>query len=314
MTSNLFAKPYHYISEKQYFLVGSSIVRLAVGIHIMFTYLVYYFQRHDVWGIHSFVPADSNVHFFSLYTLNNSIVWFETIYILGILVNFLFLIGLKTNFITPINFLFVWSLYNENPFIMDGGNNILFIVLFFLMFANINEYFSVETKQDTNNKSKNIKNIFHNYAIFICLAQVCILYFFSGFFKAQGDMWQHGTALYYILNVDEFTLPSVAPYIINSPLLLFFGAYSSILMQLFFPFLVTNKYTKIITLFGSILFHLGIIFVMGLIQFGLIMIALDLLFITDKEYKKGRVIAKRTLSVIMKRSDTNVSQKTSTEI
>ncbi len=134
--------------------------------------------------------------------------------------------------------------------------------------------------------------------LFMILIQVCILYFFSGFFKAQGEMWYHGTALYYILNLDSFSMnyfESFRSFILNSPFLLTLGAYLAIFTQLFFPFFVFNKYTRYLILFGSILFHFSIIIFMGLVQFGVIMIALDLQFISDREYKgvlkfiKGKV-------------------------
>ncbi|OFD35968.1 hypothetical protein BWGOE3_57370 [Bacillus mycoides] len=271
------------------FLIGASILRIVVGIHIAFTYLVYFSKRYEVWGPDSFFSA----HFvsgLSLYTLNDSILYFNIIYSIGIIINTLYLLGIKTRITGVLNFILIYSLYVRNPTVLDGGNNILTIILFFLMFAEVNRYFSVTNEKSTDDNK--IFNMIHNFAIYLCLFQVCVLYFFAGLAKSQGHMWYNGTALYYILQIDEFTQPVLAQFIINSPLLLTLGAYSAILTQLFFPLLVFNKYLKIPILIGSISFHLGVIFLNGLIQFGLIMIALDLLFLTDKEYKKCYMVLK----------------------
>lgn len=108
----------------------------------------------------------------------------------------------------------------------------------------------------------------------------------SGFFKAQGHMWTNGTALYYVLNVEEYSLPSLAHFIYNNPYLVVIGSYSAILCQIAFPFLIWNKYLKWPILIGSIGFHLAIGFFMGLVQFAIAMISLDLLLIKDVEYRR----------------------------
>ncbi|MGE6959554.1 hypothetical protein ACQKIW_06020 [Bacillus thuringiensis] len=151
--------------------------------------------------------------------------------------------------------------------------------------TNTGEYFSVKSKYNKIRKNKYF-NILHNFAIYACIAQLCILYFFSGFFKAQGHMWTNGTALYYILQVEEYTLPNLAHFIYNNPYLIVLGAYSAIISQIAFPFLIWNKYLKWPLLVGSIGFHISIALVMGLVQFGIAMISLDLLLIKDKEYTK----------------------------
>ncbi|HDR7379644.1 MULTISPECIES: HTTM domain-containing protein [Bacillus] len=287
-----FKNLYNVATSNKHYLIGASILRIAIGIHIAFTYLVYFTKRHEIWGPNSFYLLDyTKGKFLSLYSFNDSILYFEILYFLGIIINTLYLLGVKTRVVGVLNYIMIYSLYARNPLALDGGNNILIIILFYLMFAEVNRYFSISKGKNTD--SNKFSNMFHNCAIFMCLFQVCILYFFSGFAKSQGHMWYNGTALYYILHVDEFTQPFLAQFIINSPVLLTLGAYSAIITQLFFPLCVFNKYLKIPILLGSISFHFVIIIMMGLIQFGLIMIALDILFLTDKEHKKFYMFLKK---------------------
>ncbi|MGG3843925.1 HTTM domain-containing protein [Anoxybacillus kestanbolensis] len=301
---------YDQITKKKHFLIGSSILRIAIGIHVLFSYFVYFTKRHEIWGPNSYFPMNY-IHensIFTLYSLSDSLVYFEIIYFLGIIINFLYMIGFHTKITGILNYIWVLSLYNRNYLVLDGGNNILIIILFFLMFADVSAHFSItERKRSANNE---ILNMLHNFAIYLCLFQVCVLYFFSGFAKSQGHMWFHGTALYYILNISEFTQPILAKFIINSPLLLTLGAYSAILLQIFFPLLVFNKYSKIPILVGSICFHLSIILVMGLVQFGLIMIALDLLFVSDKQYQKAYQFIKKFKKRRRERNEKEIVKQT----
>lgn len=279
----------YLMSNEMQFLIGASILRIFIGLHIMFTYLIHFAQRYEIWGPNAFYSFDKcleNYGYTSLYLFNNSFVYFELIFVSGIVINTLYILGYRMRIVSIINFIWVWSLYQRNPYIHDGGNNILILIMLYLIFASLGEYFTINTKLDLNEKPK-FSIIIHNFSIMISLIQISLLYFFAGFNKAQGKMWVHGTALYYILQVDEYSInKSFTNFIIDNPYILVFGTYSALFLQLMFPILILNKYFKIPLLIGSILFHLSIIIFMGLFQFGFIMIALDLLFITDKEYRK----------------------------
>ncbi|WP_279401837.1 HTTM domain-containing protein [Piscibacillus salipiscarius] len=211
-------------------------------------------------------------------------MYFNILFYSGIVIALLFTLGVHTRITGVLNFIFVWSLYERNPFVLDGGNNILIICLFFLMFANVGAYFTLfKTKR---NKNRYIAAL-HNTSIIACIIQVAILYSFSGIFKAQGDMWFNGVALYYILQVSEFTLPGIAEYIYSNPIMLTIGTYSTVIFQIAFPFLILNKTTKWVMISILVMFHLGIAIVMGLVSFGLTMICLDLLLFNDKFYKRN---------------------------
>lgn len=288
MIKNLWIKIKNHF-ETEHYLIGASILRIGFGFHIIYSYLVHLLQRDYIWGPNGIYPLKllqtNHDEIWSLYKLSNNPLYFELIYFIGLIIAILYLIGFQTRITGLLNFLFVWSLYERNPFTLDGGNNILSICLFYLIFANVGEYFSIKSKHNKIFKNKNF-NILHNFAIYACITQLCIVYFFSGFFKAQGHMWTNGTALYYVLNVDEYSLPSIAHFIYNNPYLVVLGSYSAILTQIAFPFLICNKYLKWPILIGSIGFHLAIGFLMGLAQFAIAMISLDLLLIKDIEYKK----------------------------
>ncbi|MGW8956280.1 DCC1-like thiol-disulfide oxidoreductase family protein [Paenibacillus sp. NPDC055715] len=102
----------------------------------------------------------------------------------------------------------------------------------------------------------------------------------------MGEMWQNGTALYYISQVREFSRP-ILGYIVNHYVgLTILFTYLSIIIKIAFPFAVINKRLKPFVVAAMILFHAGIGIGMGLLTFSLIMIVMELLLFTDQEYKK----------------------------
>ncbi|WP_432357036.1 HTTM domain-containing protein [Sporosarcina sp. UB5] len=269
-------------------LIAASIARIGLGSIISLYYLLHIFQRYYYWGPNGIYPFDdfkdaTYGYSFSLYQLSDSLVYFDFLFFTGAIIALLYTVGFKTRYIGILNYIFIWSLYERNPFVLDGGNNILIICLFFLLFANVGAHFAISKNKKSSNR---FLATLHNLAITSCIIQVAILYFFSGMFKAQGEMWYNGVSLYYILQVSEYTLPSIAELIYSNPILLTLGSLSAIIIQIAFPFLIIFKSTRWIIVSIMVMFHLGIIIVMGLFAFGFTMIILDLLVFNDDHYRQ----------------------------
>ena len=288
------------LNQKKHMLVGASLIRIAFGFIILYNYAINYFQRHFLWGANGVIGfnatpvEDIPLSAFSLYNFSSSTVYFDVVFHLGIFFAILFFIGYKGRVVSIVNFLFVWSLMIRNNIILDGGDNVSRILLVYLLFVNTTAYFSVDAMRknkkglDASQQSSatdfSLRNLLHNLGVLACMAQVCIMYFTSGLHKATGELWQNGTALYYVLQVEEFTHPFFRDLLLSNDLFFVIGTYMAVIAQLAFPFLLFNKFTKYIAMAALISMHLGIAVIMGLISFSFIMIANQLLFLTDKEY------------------------------
>lgn len=110
---------------------------------------------------------------------------------------------------------------------------------------------------------------------------------FSGIFQVMGEKWNNGTALYYILQVDTFSKPFWEQILTSNDYFIVLFTYASILVKLAFPFSLFNKWSKYVIVTLMMGFHLGIAIAMGLITFSAIMIAIEVLVFSDKEYKKA---------------------------
>ncbi|WP_018922919.1 DCC1-like thiol-disulfide oxidoreductase family protein [Salsuginibacillus kocurii] len=291
----------HLIKElyQPKFLIGASLLRIALGIITLYIYLIHYQQRYALWHDSGYLSHAEYLETtitlpFSLYAYHTSSIYFDIIFHLGIIVAILFTLGYRTGVTSLFQFVFIWSLFERNGVILDGGDNILRIVLFYFIFIASSHYFSIQpsvTRKGTLSsfpEVKKIRNLIHNLAVFACAFQLIILYFMSGIYQVMGEMWQNGTALYYILQVEQFSMPYAQELLSSNLYLMVFATYFSIVIKLGFPFMLWNRYTKYIAIVCMFSFHIGIMFGMGLITFSLIMIALECILISDTEYRTLR--------------------------
>lgn len=291
--SNIFERFFIYASQER-FLKGASLARIGLGIIILYNYLIVYFQRGVIYGPMGIIGDQMNSY--TLYNLFSSNLYFEIIYHTGILFAILFILGYKGRIVSVINYILTLSFIRQGFLITDGGDNLMYLLLFYLLFANTTAYYSLDAlKKKEVNKEKHtykISSVFHNFSIVFCIVQICILYFISGLYQVQGEMWANGTAVYYIMQADVFSNPNLTSFVTNNDYLMVLATYASIIVKLAFPFLILNTKTKYFAVISIVGFHVGIGIFMGLITFSLTMIMAELLLFTDKEYTKlGNVLS-----------------------
>lgn len=277
------------------FLIGAALLRISIGLIVLYQYLIHYGQRHFLFsssGISVF-SDDFKKNVLSLYNLSDSLLYFDIIYHLSIVTSVIYLLGYKGRIFTLINFIFYYSLSVRYGHISDGGDNLLIICMFLLIFSNSTAYFSLDSARFNLNKTTKentfiyqLSSIFHNFSVLFCIIQLCILYFFSGAYQLMGELWQNGTAIYYISQVKEFSRP-ILRHMVNEHLwLTIFATYFSMIIKLAFPFSIFNKTLKPFIVAAMVAFHVGIAIGMGLLTFSLIMIMTEFLVFTDNEYRK----------------------------
>ncbi|UFJ62332.1 DCC1-like thiol-disulfide oxidoreductase family protein [Brevibacillus sedimenti] len=289
----MFSRFRNFITQDR-FLIGVSLLRICIGLIILYQYLIHYGQRYFLFSAEGVMPFYEGQHDWSLYHLSPSLTYFDIIYHLGIVVSFIYLLGFKGRIFTVLNFVFYYSLYQRYGHISDGGDNILIICMFYLMFANNTAYFSLDHARFKRYREANkgtlcyqFSAMLHNFAVLFCIVQLCILYFFSGMYQLMGELWHNGTAIYYISQVKEFSRPLLR-YLVEEHLwLTIIITYFTMWIKIAFPFTILNKKLKPFIVAAMVTFHLGICIGMGLLTFSVIMIILEFLVFTDKEYRNG---------------------------
>jgi len=183
---------------------------------------------------------------------------------------------------------FTWSIFQRNPPLLDGGDNLMVIVLGYLVVVDTGQHLAVRgTREETDPESLRwrLGTLLHNAGLLLIVVQVCVVYLASALFKAAGELWQNGTALYYVLRVQEFALPGVSELLYTSPLVVTAATYGTVLFQLAFPFLLFNRVTRLIAFAGAVMMHSGIAVLMGLVTFSWIMSSVEFVLIDEDRYR-----------------------------
>ena len=279
--------------------LGSSLMRGSLGLCILYEYLSLYTQRHYFWGNNGVWPrvdgGDGGV--LSLYELSSQAWYFEVVFHVGVILTMLFAMGVGGRVTTIAVYCLTSSIQNANPLILDGGDNVVRIVLFFMMFST--SRIALRNENQIGGNGASVRGAFHNLAVLAIVVQLCFLYCSTGLYKAMGEMWQSGTALYYILRVHWFSWPGVSDVIYESVYAVVVLTYGTILFEIAFPFLLLNTFTRWTAIGLGISMHVGIALYMGLIGFSWAMISLYFLLLTDDEYERLTVAARKASEKIV---------------
>ncbi|KPI23209.1 Vitamin K-dependent gamma-carboxylase [Actinobacteria bacterium OK074] len=125
-----------------------------------------------------------------------------------------------------------------------------------------------------------VANLAHNAALFVIMAEACLIYATAGWYKIQGTRWQDGTAVYYPLHLNYFSpWPALSDALSSSGVMVMLVTYGTVMAQVAFPFTLFNRRVKNVLLVVMMTEHAVISVVLGLPFFSLAMIAADAVFL-----------------------------------
>lgn len=182
----------------------------------------------------------------------------------------------RPNYILSI-LIFWYSLnYYRLHYALANGSDVVMVTLLFLSIG-LSIY-------PIWNRWTGMQMLVSNGAGFIIKIQIALIYLLSGVDKLYSPAWRSGEAIHYMLSLDYMVNPHLTDIIPDAAALNFFIAWAVILFELCFPILIwKSNYRNWLLVIGA-LFHLAIIIVLSLIDFGLIMIISYLIFLTDKDF------------------------------
>ncbi|NOQ70814.1 MAG: hypothetical protein GQ574_02365 [Crocinitomix sp.] len=186
------------------------------------------------------------------------------------------------------------NLFIKGYLMFTGGEALISILLFYLMFISNSSRKQVENRVTVFPEFQNVLN---NTFYWVILIQICVLYFFSDLYKLMDPYWLNGEALMHISKVEAFSGPAMRAIFADNPTISMFGTYIVLLYQGLFPLLVWFKRIKIPFLAIGVLLHVGIAIGMGIFTFGVLMILTYLLFLDQRHIqwlKKRFSLKKRT--------------------
>ena len=173
-------------------------------------------------------------------------------------------------------YLFTFNIYQRTGQLLDGGNNLVQLLMFYFVFMNI----SGRRSEIENPTLRQASNAISNVAFWMCRFQLVIVYLTAGTLKLNGALWQKGMALYYILQGESYTHPLAREMVVAFPGVAMLATYATLAFQILFVVLIWHRPARKYLIAAGVGLHLcGIAFGMGLLFFGLVMCLAYLVFL-----------------------------------
>jgi hypothetical protein len=191
--------------------------------------------------------------------------------------------GYRTNLAALLALVPYALLEQRLPQYVDRGDSAARLALFYLLFV---------LPSGARPPPGSLAVWLHNVAVVAIGLQTATIYLAAGLAKLAGSRWLDGTAIYHVAQVAALSHPAFAA-VAREPLVTAFGSYATLVYELLFPLAIVSP-LRLPWIGAGILFHAAIGGLMGLVTFSIVMIGLDLFFVTDREYARlGRWAARR---------------------
>ncbi len=192
--------------------------------------------------------------YFSLFQFNDSYGFALMLFIATALIYLFLLAGCKTKLVSFLAWFMLTSLQNRNTLILQGGDDLLRLILFWGMFLPWGNFYSVDATKPKKKTTLSVATLAYILLLFS-------VYFFTGLLKDSPEWNSEGTALHYALSLDQMTWPLGKMLLPHSTLLKYLTVFIRwfemlIPFLLFIPF--KNAYFRLIFILCITTLHLAI--------------------------------------------------------
>ena len=205
-------------------------------------------------------------------------------FILTIITTISFTAGYHTKVSGIITYIGLVSMWNRNPFILDGDDALLRVVIFYLMFSGCGHAFSIDAYRKT------LPVFVKIWPLRLIQLQMALLYFVSGWVKFHSPDWSNGVIFNLVLVHPEYSRWNLNSFLEFSWIQqsLYYLAELIRYWEILFPVLLLISLTRKLSIITGILFHLGLLVFMNLRGFSLIMLTLYLAFLPNQYFSERK--------------------------
>lgn len=150
------------------------------------------------------VTLYGNRFLISLHMLSGLAVVQAVLFILAAVCAVMLILGWRTRLATAASWFLLISLQARNPMILQGGDIIFRVTLFWMIFLPTGKRWSLDRL--FGRTAKAVGRAIASPATFAYIVQIVLFYLLSGLLKT-GTAWQNDTAVYYALSVDQLVRP-----------------------------------------------------------------------------------------------------------
>ncbi|MHC0433705.1 HTTM domain-containing protein [Streptomyces sp. O3] len=291
------------LTLRPYGLYGAAVVRIGVAGLFLLQLLREIAHADRLWGPGSpYTPElfsatmtardqDGALSWWYTWLGTQSPDLFWAAYGLAVLVSLLYLLGWHTRLMAVLFAFVVAGFYVRGSLSNSGFELLSLLFANYLVLCASGRRWSLDARRASRSTStehggpteelrRRAVTVLHNAGLALLAFQVMVIYGTAGLYKARGESWRDGSALYYTLHLDDFaTFPELSGWLAGQTHWIALLAYATVFSQVLFPALVFNrrlKYVALAVMFGT---HVGIGLLMALPMFSAITVVGDLVFL-----------------------------------
>ncbi len=195
----------------------------------------------------------------------------------------LFAFGVFGRSLTWLLFILNLGMMQRNMTIIYGADLFCSFWLFYLSFINHNCYFSILNffKKGRALDKARLGDTVSTMGIRLIQIQLCLSYAYTGIEKLKGLSWWEGSAVWYVIGMEEF-IPHDFAFLKHFPLVIALLSMTTLIFEVYFIFAVWNKRLRGPWLLIGFLFHLGTAVFMNLWFFCLVVVSAYCVFLTKR--------------------------------
>jgi hypothetical protein len=154
---------------------------------------------------YEYAGESSAQYWWSIHMMNGA-GWFQLLLFLAAMWFAVWLLlGYRTWLATVLSWFFLVSLHSRLPSVVQGGDVLLRLLLFWSMFAPLGAAWSIDRRRDTSGSSP--PNTICSMATVCLLLQPVVMYWFAAYAKLAPAWTSEYSAIYYALELDFYARP-----------------------------------------------------------------------------------------------------------
>jgi hypothetical protein len=280
------------------------LIRIFLGALFFWDIAVLGLDLHDYFGSDGWIGPEAVQQYlaehaphawsFWLYVPDR---WLFPVWVCCLVVVFLFAVGFASRITAVGAWVIAISTVRRAPVALFGFDYMIATWLFYIAaFGASGQALSLDrflgrtgTRGRTTGRGKEAcgpaPSISANLTLRAIQLHLAFIYGAAGLSKLMGTEWWNGTAIQMLMLTPEFRrfdLVALAAY----PGLLAMATHAGLFLEIFYPVLIWVRKLRPLVLGSVVLLHLGIDFMLGLTEFGLTMVAVNLSFVSG-EWLRG---------------------------
>lgn len=185
---------------------------IIIDLSIRISDLEAFYSNTGAVPLHMVFSHAWNDYFFSVHTISGLWQVQFVLFMISLFCALMLLIGYRTKLFTILSWLLMLSLHNRNVFILQGGDDVMRMILFWGMFIPWGERYSYDrlkmSSDETLLHESKSETTIRTLATFAYVLQ--LVYLYAGSALLKGPEWsQDFTAVYYAYSLDQITYPYV---------------------------------------------------------------------------------------------------------